>query len=1288
MAQDLTVGLTIKLNQTNAKSRIAEIGKRLQDLEKDAKAPARELERLRGRLEKLRDGAKLKVARGLLDVKPFRDIQREIDKVEGAFRRLKASGTLTGRELAQAYIHSRNKIAELKEQTNGWSEALGRMRKELAGLAIVGLGGKKAVSEATAFEDALVDVRRAADLTQEEVAALGKEMMDLGERYGMAAAGVAALATEAGKTGIAKKDLLEFSRVAVVAAMNFDMLPEEAGSALSTLRTITKKNVSEMEAYVGAINLLGDSAAARERDIVATMLRGGADVMQLGASAEQAAALATALLNTGATAEQAGTALRTLAEQLSLALIKPQTESGKVLQALVGDVRAFSVRMRTDAAGAIKEVLTALSKLDAQARTSAANALFGSGLDTTNIKKLVGNMDEYNRLMGLATKSNEEYKKSLEETTRLKLDSPRTQIDAMKESWANLAIVVGNAFMPAVKRVASALTSLARTLRDASESAGPTLTRFAALAAILAPIGLKFRTLYSIVRLLLPPFLQVGGTAAKVGAGLKGAGAAAGIAGVAVRGFGVAVRFALGPLGLLAIALTAGTLLWENWGGAAGKAAREARAAADQMRQSIQAVNEMSVGQDKVEAAERAVEEARVDLLRQRAGKKIIEREMVAPGESIDVERVVVDQDAYFRAAQNFSAALSARSNARKELADKLKKEAAEDQQAALGTFQYQHRQLMGAVDAAKAMQHEIEDFYAQAAAAGVKKDDPRVVEGIAAIRKKYDEQKKTGASTRAAELKSIRASADAELSVIKDGLARQKQALEAALEDKLVSIRDYYSRKTSLEQQEIDAEIARTQALLAEQRRLAGSGDESQRTTALAEVGRLEAELIVLNNRRADAAVTNARKAAQAERELADTLAELKLKLAEKQGTATDQDRMDALLRQYRTQLAAFRAEGDQAGVDLINRLINVEAAEANLNALEAKWRAAMDRLRNAQELIQIRQNAGLLTETEARRQIVDLQRQSAAELRGMLPAMQDAAGAIGPEAVERMAAYRNEIEQMRLGMDELAPLWADLGQGFGDALNNMLTGATTWRDGLTGLFRQISNSFLQHLVIKPFQEWVAVQARMLAVKTGFAQQEEAMDMAISTKKVGQKMQEAGTVVSANAAEAGSGAANSVANIPYVGPILAVAAMATVFAAVMALMSKVKKFSTGGFVYGPGSSTSDSIPARLSAGEYVVRAEAVRRVGRNFLDNINGLKSGATWSGGALAFADGGMVPEIEVPAGQAKATTVNNAVNLHVYDDPQRIADAAFNTKQGQDNFFVMLSRDPARVRSVLGI
>lgn len=52
-------------------------------------------------------------------------------------------------------------------------------------------------------------------------------------------------------------------------------------------------------------------------------------------------------------------------------------------------------------------------------------------------------------------------------------------------------------------------------------------------------------------------------------------------------------------------------------------------------------------------------------------------------------------------------------------------------------------------------------------------------------------------------------------------------------------------------------------------------------------------------------------------------------------------------------------------------------------------------------------------------------------------------------------------------------------------------------------------------------------------------------------------------------------------------------------------------KRAKGGEVEGPGTSTSDSIPAMLSDGEYVINAAAVKKVGTDFLDKINkmGLK-------------------------------------------------------------------------------
>ena len=60
----------------------------------------------------------------------------------------------------------------------------------------------------------------------------------------------------------------------------------------------------------------------------------------------------------------------------------------------------------------------------------------------------------------------------------------------------------------------------------------------------------------------------------------------------------------------------------------------------------------------------------------------------------------------------------------------------------------------------------------------------------------------------------------------------------------------------------------------------------------------------------------------------------------------------------------------------------------------------------------------------------------------------------------------------------------------------------------------------------------------------------------------------------------------------------------------------KVKHFEPGGSVFGPGTGTSDDIPAYLSNGEYVIREKSVRKYGVETFDALNAGK-----------FADGGHV-------------------------------------------------------------
>ncbi|EHN5173254.1 phage tail length tape measure family protein [Salmonella enterica] len=72
---------------------------------------------------------------------------------------------------------------------------------------------------------------------------------------------------------------------------------------------------------------------------------------------------------------------------------------------------------------------------------------------------------------------------------------------------------------------------------------------------------------------------------------------------------------------------------------------------------------------------------------------------------------------------------------------------------------------------------------------------------------------------------------------------------------------------------------------------------------------------------------------------------------------------------------------------------------------------------------------------------------------------------------------------------------------------------------------------------------------------------------------------------------------------------------------------------ATGGYISGPGTATSDSIPARLSDGEYVVRAAAVSHYGVDFLHALNATR--------LRRFDRGGLVAPVMAPPHPAVSAT-----------------------------------------------
>ena len=103
--------------------------------------------------------------------------------------------------------------------------------------------------------------------------------------------------------------------------------------------------------------------------------------------------------------------------------------------------------------------------------------------------------------------------------------------------------------------------------------------------------------------------------------------------------------------------------------------------------------------------------------------------------------------------------------------------------------------------------------------------------------------------------------------------------------------------------------------------------------------------------------------------------------------------------------------------------------------------------------------------------------------------------------------------------------------------------------------------------------------------------------------------------------------------------------------------MSGATGHATGGYISGPGTSTSDSIPAMLSNGEFVLRSDAVRRYGTNFLNALNEGKLSKIKSR-LPHFASGGMISDVAQDStirgvsnfGKSMASNINNVNNFSV--------------------------------------
>ena len=149
---------------------------------------------------------------------------------------------------------------------------------------------------------------------------------------------------------------------------------------------------------------------------------------------------------------------------------------------------------------------------------------------------------------------------------------------------------------------------------------------------------------------------------------------------------------------------------------------------------------------------------------------------------------------------------------------------------------------------------------------------------------------------------------------------------------------------------------------------------------------------------------------------------------------------------------------------------------------------------------------------------------------------------------------------------------VWEEAQQQMGQAFSAMLSRTQNFRQAMKNFFKSMGQTFIQEMVTKPLAGMMQRMVQESAIYKMIFGTKEALETAAAAKTAATKATETTAVVSSNAVQAASGAAASQASIPYVGPILAVAAMAAMMAAVMGLM--------GGGGGGGATTTTTRIPS------------------------------------------------------------------------------------------------------------
>jgi TP901 family phage tail tape measure protein len=358
----------------------------------------------------------------------------------------------------------------------------------------------KLMQSAMANETALVELNQLLKLSSDQLQAHSQSTLELASEKQISASGATnadllQVQLAGARSGIADgakgdqraNELKWFSHDAAINASAFRMDVKTAGEMLAAWRSSLKLDQYQSQDLADATTYLGNSGLdAKAADIGSVVQRSGESAIAAGLTPEQVAALAAALLNSGADKEGASAALKGITSMLAKGGAV-STEQRTALTQLGLDPQSLSEGMRKDAPAVINSVLAALNEQPVQERAALTKTLFGE--NDTRVLELLKKPDDVKNAFSLVADKHKYATTELgagegaaAKSAEAFGNTSQGRWNALDASLTRLTTAFGTALAPLADGAAVVLTALVNGVSTAAET-------FPALTAGLALLG-------------------------------------------------------------------------------------------------------------------------------------------------------------------------------------------------------------------------------------------------------------------------------------------------------------------------------------------------------------------------------------------------------------------------------------------------------------------------------------------------------------------------------------------------------------------------------------------------------------------------------------------------------------------------------------------------------------------------------------------------------------------------------------------------------------------------------